>query len=233
MKLKQMIQSPARKLTKLAQKLQQCLNERKPKLIETPLMLCALFLDPRYKFAIDTDPDKIQLAKLTLERIWERLKTVNGSAPTEETMIHSNATAEDSMTSFYAELDLHVNESLGLQTASTSSSIDGSCDKNSIKNAIAMYERSVSGFRMRSAESIHTFWETKREEFGDELYQIASIIFAIPPTQASVERDFSALKYMLTDRRYNLNQELLESLLLIHLNRDFFIQVRTTEIENA
>lgn len=36
---------------------------------------------------------------------------------------------------------------------------------------------------------------------------------------------------MLTDRRYNLAEDLLESLLLIHLNRDAYEFVKEAEIE--
>lgn len=235
-KLKQIIESPQRKATQLAQKLQQCINSRKPKLLDTPLMMCALFLDPRYKCAIDSDYEKIQLAKMTLEHLWERLKSVKNSA-SRELLVEApivNTTSEDNMESFYAELDLHFNESMGLQAslAGSAHSTDSSHDKNSFNNAISKYESSVLGFRMKSNESIHSFWESKKEEFGNELYELACVIFAIPPTQASVERSFSALKYTLTDRRYNLKPELLEALLLIHLNRDFFYLVKEEDIQN-
>lgn len=228
MQLKRMIESPQPKITKLAQCLLECMNSRKSKLIETPLMLCAVFLDPRYKCTIESDHDKIQLAKMTIDHIWNRLKTVKGATSEDETT--SIADKSNDIDTFYAELDLHLNETLGLQPSLAGHATDNSNDKSLIVNAISKYELSISGLRMKSSDSIHAFWETKRTEFG-VLYEIASIVFAIPPTQASVERDFSALKYMLTDRRYNLKQELLESLLLIHLNREFFVQVQDTDIQ--
>lgn len=162
-------------------------------------MQCALFLDPRYKCAIESDHDKIQLAKLTLEHIWERSKSVisRGSSEMEQETTIFNAKPEDNMSTFYDELDLHLSESLGLQASSTgrgsSCPIGSSRDKSSLVNAISEYERSIMGFRMKSSESIHLFWESKKKEFGQELYELACIVFAIPPTQASVERDFSAL----------------------------------------
>lgn len=221
LKLKQMIQSTQCKLTGLAQRMLDSMNKRKSKLIDTPLMLSAVFLDPRYKCTIEKEPEKVQLAKMTIEHLWNRLKFLKGEKEQEVP-----AAKEESMGAFYAELDLHLNESLGLHE---SSSTDNFNNKSMIINAITKYETSISGFRMKSGESIHAFWESKKTEFG-VLYEIASIVFAIPPTQASVERDFSALKYMLTDKRYNLKPELLESLLLIHLNSGFFYQVQSTEI---
>lgn len=46
---------------------------------------------------------------------------------------------------------------------------------------------------------------------------------AIPPTQASVERTFSALALVLTSHRTNLGDEILENILLVRLNHDLSI----------
>lgn len=224
-KLKQMIESPQRKKTNLAQRLSECMNRRKAKLLDTPLMLSAVFLDPRYKCTIESDCEKIQLAKLTIEHIWNRLKSVKGIENEKETQTQTEKI--NSMDAFYAELDQHLNQTLGLNP----SYCDDSDDKNFILNEISKYENSVHGLRLKSADSVHGFWEERKTEF-EALYQIANVIFAIPPTQASVERNFSALKYMLTEKRYNLKSELLEALLLIHLNRDDFYEIRKNEIEN-
>lgn len=228
--LKRIIESPQRKITNLAQRLLECVSIRKSKLIETPLMLCAVYLDPRYKCTIESDHEKIQLAKMTIELIWNRMKSVKGVATNEDEKEDSIVNKSDDINAYYAELDLHLNATLGLHPSKAGDATDNFSNKNLIFDEIAKYELSIAGIRMKSSDSIHAFWEKKETEFG-VLYEIASVVFAIPPTQASVERNFSALKYMLTDRRYNLKPELLESLLLIHLNRDFFIQVQSTDIQ--
>lgn len=109
--------------------------------------------------------------------------------------------------------------------------LDISQNGNVIASKISNNEKAISGIRMKSSESIHNFRECKKMEFGDELYELACIIFAIPPTQASLERNFSALKYMFTDNRYNLAGDLLESLLLVHLNRNYFLVIMAKDIE--
>lgn len=121
-----------------------------------------------------------------------------------------------------------MDQTLGLQPSSVES--DDPDDKNVITNSISKYETSIRGLRLKSSDSVHAFWESKKSEF-EILYEIASIVFAVPPTQASVERNFSGLKYMLTDKRYNLRAELLEALLLIHLNREDFNEIQKIEIE--
>lgn len=229
LRLNKIIESPQPKTTNLAQLLLQCVNKRKSKLIETPLMICAVYLDPRYKCIIELDHEKIQLAKMTIEHIWNRLTSVKGIVSKKK---DKPIAKKDNMDTFYAELDLHLNLSLCLQSSTgmeSSSTVDSKC---AVINAISKYESKISGTRMQSNKSIHEYWENEKEEFG-VLYEVACIVFAIPPTQASVERNFSALKYMLTDKRYNLKPELLESLLLIHLNRTFFFEIRSKEILNV
>lgn len=159
---------------------------------------------------------------MTIEHIWKRLKSVKGEDEKETSIVLEESSIDD----FYAELDVHLNQTLGLQPT-----IDDSNSKALIVHEIAEYETLIRGLRLQSEDSVHTFWESKKTEFR-VLYEVANVIYAIPPTQASVERNFSALKYMLTDKRYNLKQDLLEALLLIHLNREKFNEIQTNEIYN-
>lgn len=220
------IYSPQPKITNLAQRLMESIRKRKSKLMDNPLMICAIFLDPRYKCTIESNHEKVQLAKLTIERTWERLKLVKGIVSSEEEK--EAPKKKNTIDEFYAHLDQYLDQTLGLQP-SVESDPD---DKNSITSSICKYETSIRGVRLKSSDSVHAFWESKKSEFG-VLYEIASVVFAVPPTQASVERNFSGLKYMLTDKRYNLKAELLEALLMIHLNREDFGEIQKNEIEKV
>ena len=44
------------------------------------------------------------------------------------------------------------------------------------------------------------------------------IVFPVPATQVTVERAFSTLKFVLSDKRANIEDMLLEDILLINLN---------------
>lgn len=236
MKLNQIILSSNNQHTKLAENLQICLNQRKARLIENPIMMCALFLDPRFKCELDVNPDKRIFAKLTLEKIWQRFKSVKNSGRTndEAVNIQTQNTSAENMNDLYAELDERY-QSMGLSNAAGQSSLDNSFNfprnTSAISVAVHHYEQFVSGIRMKSSESVHEFWEKNKTKFGLELYEIASIIFAVPPTQASVERSFSALKYMFIDYRYNLSEDLLECCLLIHLNPQFYYMVKDFDLK--
>lgn len=233
MKLEQILQAANKRHTKLAEKLRRCLNSRKDKLLKNPLMLCAMFLDPRYKCDVDSDPEKVVLVKLTLEKLWSRIKTVKQCEPSNDRTpnVESSIASEDNFTDLFEQLDKQY-DAMGVCSGQTDTNYmpvnqpDFSADKNDIFAAIGRYETFLAGSRMKSSESIHTFWEANKTKFSLELYEIANVIFAIPPTQATVERSFSALKYLFSDYRYNLDKNLLESCLLIHLNPEMYYLVK-------
>lgn len=108
-----------------------------------------------------------------------------------------------------------------------------STDNYKIAAAIDQYEKFVAGNRLKSSENIHEFWEINKNQFGNELYEIACVIFSIPPTQAAVERCFSALKFMFSELRYQLAEDLLECCLLIHLNPKLYYYIRDLDIEKT
>lgn len=130
----------------------------------------------------------------------------------------------DEINDLFAELDREYDGQI------QNTDVDLLKEKGHIEQSINDYEQFTAGERMKSNESIHNFWEKNKSRFGQELYDIAVTIFSIPPTQASVERYFSALKYFFNDHRYNLSEDLLEYCMLIHLNPEFFEIVKTERI---
>lgn len=222
MKLKKIISDPSKNRTRLATKLLHCLDERKDQLIENPFMQCAIFLDPRFKRDIDGNTVKVQMVKTLLQDIWDlnqsiKQKNIETSPVTDERPSNSS----DKMEDLYAELD-------ELQMGEV-----GTDDRNEIAVAVDTYEAIAAGLRMKSNESIQSFWDSNKTEIGAQLYEIACIIFAIPPTQASVERSFSALKFLFSDYRYGLSEQRLEDLMIVHLNKDLFYLVRDEDLNQC
>jgi hypothetical protein len=79
-------------------------------------------------------------------------------------------------------------------------------------------ERKLQDFsyisRLNIDESVLEFWENHKTIYPD-LYKLSQIALAAPATQVSVERAFSALALILTDRRTNLREGDLNNTLLI------------------
>lgn len=79
------------------------------------------------------------------------------------------------------------------------------------------------------SEAIITYWETEQKNHP-QLYKLAKVVFAIPPTEVEIERNFSKLNYIFNDRRCRLTQERLEDIMIINLNPDLFNEVKNDEI---
>lgn len=225
-KLNQIISNPAKNRTGLATKLLDCLNQRKPKLVDHPLMQCAIFLDPRFKRNIDEDVQKVRMVKATIQEIWKHYKSIKRKNVESERALEVLERPSDrleEMADLYAELDEHYN-SLQLQEVGTD-------HQNEIIADIDKYQAFVTGLRMKANESIHLFWDSNQNEIGTELYEVACIIFSVPPTQASVERSFSGLKFLFSEHRYGLTEQRLEDLMIIHLNKDLFNLVKEEDLK--
>lgn len=78
-------------------------------------------------------------------------------------------------------------------------------------------------------KSVLEYWETQKQT---PLYDLAMAVYSIPPTQVQIERDFSSLGHIFTERRYRLSQERLEQILLIYFNKDLFYVVKNEELSN-
>ncbi|XP_031626200.1 uncharacterized protein LOC116342650 [Contarinia nasturtii] len=238
MKLSQMLSNPHQNCTDLAKNLKLHLDIRKKRLIENPLMQCALFLDPRFKCELDGDSERTIFMKLILDNVRNRIQSIkNDNEQTEEEETNSEVPnkSTDNMNDFYTELDQQYEASgIGALGGDFSTiSPDYSKDKSDIAIAVNKYEHFVFGTRMKSSDSVHSFWESNKKTFGPELYEIASVIFAIPPTQTTVERYFSGLKLLFTEYRCQLSEDLLECCLLIHLNKDLYKKVKILDIKKV
>ena len=80
--------------------------------------------------------------------------------------------------------------------------------------------------RLPKNADILVFWEKKKFQYP-ELYQVAQVLLGVPATQVSVERAFSCLNFVFSERRHNLKDSILEAILLIRLNLFMFKSVST------
>lgn len=87
-----------------------------------------------------------------------------------------------------------------------------------IKNEFEVYEAYP---RISKGNNILEFWEQKKLEIP-LLYEAAQVVLAVPATQVSVERAFSALKFVLSPQRVHLTEQSLRNILFVRLNENFF-----------
>ncbi len=69
-------------------------------------------------------------------------------------------------------------------------------------------------------ELTELLFNTKTKSILEELREVALLLTALPPTQVSVERLFSALKNLKSDNRNRLGERLLDAMLFLRSNMD-------------
>jgi hypothetical protein len=72
--------------------------------------------------------------------------------------------------------------------------------------------------------NIVQWWESKTL-IWPELHELALIVTAIPATQVSVERLFSALRFILRPQRFNLSSQNVDDIVFLHTNADLVREV--------
>lgn len=65
---------------------------------------------------------------------------------------------------------------------------------------------------------------------NEQLHKLAMVVFGVPPTEVQIERDFSLLNFVFSNRRCMLQQERLEDIMVIHLNPDLFYEVKEEQL---
>lgn len=220
--------------TRLAEHLLKALKTRNAVIFNNPLMSCALYLDPRFQRQLLHYPEKIDEAKDNMMKIWRRLivlKHVNTGLQTQTQADAPANVSSESIDFLFDEADavarhVHGENQLSTQNKDTTNHSTTRLDHDiDIERIIDMFQAEVEPMNI----SIIEYWENIKEQ-EPELYQIAMVVFSVPPTEVQIERDFSALDFIFTKRRGNLSEDRLDDIFLIHLNKDLFYEVNRDEL---
>lgn len=209
----QRMKSNASKLTDLAHNLLENLKNRKSALLKHPAMLCSIFLDPRVHRELVSDAVEYKIAKMTLADLNERIFKTKGE-PSKEVDVNENDSLEEY---FNQQVELVQNNAEQYRRTQFMESLDH-------------FHRSVEIMKFEPIQTILEFWEKNKLLFP-ALYDVACVINAIPPSQATVERAFSTLKFVFGVHRTMLDQGRLEDILMIKLNADMAATINQKDID--
>lgn len=207
-------------------------------------MQCALYLDPRFRCEIVHDEQMIEQAKQSLLNLWRRINYIRHNESQAEFGTTGNDTTIQSTNNCSGSSDLDMNidfndpslldnylsrnqsqsEQLGNVGESSESTSHGN-NYDSIEDELDIFDPE----KLPSDTDILSYWETMKESH-EKLYELAIAVFSIPPTEVQIERDFSHLEYIFSNRRCNLSPDLIDDILLIHLNSDLFYLIKTEEL---
>lgn len=168
------------------------------------MMACALYLDPRFHSEIQKYPEKVTKAKEFMLKIWRRLIALRAN-DTNET---NNQVVEAEKINSSNESNFEFDELLALEQhlQRGNQSNEQQNNVNSSRNGPEDIEFIIDIYQPNSiplASSILGYWEDTKEEHP-QLYEIASVVFSVPPTEVKIERDFSHLDFVFSKRRGNL-----------------------------
>ncbi|KAE8739238.1 hypothetical protein FOCC_FOCC015268 [Frankliniella occidentalis] len=194
-----------------------------PPLFDYPGFLAAIFLDPRY-FAI-LDEDEIATAKAYIMQLWSKIEKNKTQEIRQNNLEEEGEEGED-------DEDDEDAVSLMLLERDRVRSQNSTLPSTDISSKLNVYFRSTERVKDRKT-SILKWWEDRKIAYP-ELYEVAKVVHAIPSTQVSVERLFSALRFIMHHLRSNLNGKMVEDLVLIlnnsHLvNEDILVLIREAE----
>lgn len=88
-------------------------------------------------------------------------------------------------------LEKNANETA--QTHNDSQNVDDDVD---IEHELTMFEPD----EMAPKQDIISYWSLQKNKHK-HLYELAKAIYSIPPTEVDIERDFSLLNFVFTNRR--------------------------------
>lgn len=184
---------------------------REIKLLNYPTMLCAIFLDRRYRYEL-TNNDHIEIAMRTLAELHERVRSHFRRPEAEELSIESTDTLED----YLGQND--VSCITVTATNDTQAQMhDGNNDRKLFMDMLRKFD--IEEPRAHHKMFIFDEWEKRKEKYP-ELYELACMIYCIPPTQTTVERSFSAMAFVFNPKRCQLGKEMLKNILMIKLNKE-------------
>lgn len=195
-------------ITDFAQILLSNIELKRGSLINNQAMICAIYLDRRFDFKLTED--EIAIAKLTLERLYDRVQKAKATT----SAVPTNSKDDDSF--------------------------EEECVASGLPRAFPNSHENTRGFtdwldaydatdRQHNKSSVLKFWHDNKY-VHPQMYELATIIHSIPPTQATVERYFSTFGYIYNCRRTRLLPTILEKILIINLNVDLVDPIHERQI---
>lgn len=212
------LEAAPNQITGFAQALHKSIDERKSSLLNNHSLICSVYLDKRFSFKLSYN--EIEIARIALQKLFVRVE--NGKMKSSETPAYTQNADQDSF-----EEECARNGLSRVSMFEEDEQAVEQCER--FKRKLQAYEAIE---RQHNKSSLSDFWDEHKNALP-EMYELASLIHSIPPTQNTVERSFSILGYIYDCRRTKLSPELLQNILIINLNRDFVDQINDRDKKNT
>lgn len=191
------------------------LRSRREQLLSHPAMICGVFLDPRFNSELSSEQKNS--ARLMVNKIWLRLESIKNIQ-----LLDQNETECSLVERYFIEKG----------QAPTRFESNAPITEHEFNKQLEEYENKMN--RIHSGCSIVDFWAGRLEQSKDivnldAIKEIAINLVSVPSTQVPVERAFSHLNFVFSKHRSGLEQEILEFIFLIRLNKDLWEDIKTED----
>lgn len=181
-------------------------------IVNNNVMYSAIFLDPRFQLMLNENQKKEAFKHLIyLNQKVNLKKGLREPQPTAEPPSHRQEQCGNVLEQIMCQ---HESSQKNIRVPQTN------CTNDDLQIELENFSR-IS--RSHAETNIRSFWKTKKFEYPI-LYELSQIVFAVPPTEVAVERNFSALDFILTKRRNRLSDRNLEIILFLKLNSKLLIE---------
>lgn len=189
----------------LASTLLESMERRATALFKSPLLLCAVYLDPRIMYKL-SDEQKATAAT-DLLKIHARIKDAAGLN------VDQDCSANNTLDEIQADYRKKQNENQGSNAE--------------ILQIFSLYENEKP-YDIRAP--VMEFWEENGDKFK-MIRPLADVLHAVPSNQCYTERSFSSFSYIRSKHRMSMSSENLSNVLMIRLNKDIFYAQRKERIQ--
>lgn len=203
----------------MAENLSSSLVSYRGQLLINPMMVSAVFLDPRFTRTMKLCAKTLAISKLT--KVW--IQYQNSSATSEQNVTENILNKKvDELDELLAAQERELSN--GLETIE----LQSETEEQKIHRLLQKFANSR---RENPKINVLDFWEQKKIEMP-ELYQLSQIIYTVSATQTSTERAFSTFAFIFSNYRTRINQKLLTDILIIRPNKDLFEKITCEHLEN-
>lgn len=202
------------------------MENRKTFFFEKYVFCAAIFLDPRINFLgprLISESQKL-IAITHLEKTYNQLNSMKGR-PTANDSIQQDSLSDNqsspSMSSQVSDEPVPTPRSKMEAILALSYPDETTIGLGEFSNKL----REMCNRRRLNAD-VNVLEYFKYIQYSDkDLYTVVNTVLAVPSTQVTVERAFSMLRIILSDKRCNISEDHLEKTLIINLNRDIFDRI--------
>ena len=161
-------------------------------------------VDPRYQVLLKNPHQKIAQAHLI--SLWRRFQLLQQSANTSSTGHVSSSESENGLT-----CDDDIIKEI-LATSDACSASESSREGKEVEDMVKLFDNHN---RLQKNTNVFDWWNKQPDS---NFKSIANIALALPVTQASVERTFSGLRYILHELRLGLKEDVMEAITFLRCN---------------